>query len=55
MLPNGKLVEIPDSYTLIGEDQPAALANAIREFVVETRRAEIAMRESAGGVRRAAG
>lgn len=33
MLPQGRLVEIPDSYTLIPEDQPEALARAIRHFV----------------------
>jgi pimeloyl-ACP methyl ester carboxylesterase len=33
MLPQGRLVEIPDSYTLIPEDQPALLAAHIREFV----------------------
>jgi pimeloyl-ACP methyl ester carboxylesterase len=33
LLPKGQLVEIPDSYTLIPEDQPAALTLAIREFL----------------------
>ena len=33
LLPQGRLVEIPDSYTLIPLDQPIALAKAIREFV----------------------
>ena len=33
LLPQGRLVEIQDSYTLIPLDQPAALAAAIREFV----------------------
>jgi pimeloyl-ACP methyl ester carboxylesterase len=32
LLPDGRLVEIPDSYTLIPIDQPTALATAIREF-----------------------
>jgi len=32
-LPQGRLVEIPDSYVLIPEDQPAAVAREIREFV----------------------
>jgi pimeloyl-ACP methyl ester carboxylesterase len=32
LLPRGRLVEIPDSYTLIPLDQPAALAQSIREF-----------------------
>jgi pimeloyl-ACP methyl ester carboxylesterase len=34
--PQGRLVEIPDSYTLIPEDNPLALAKAIRAFVRET-------------------
>ncbi len=33
LLPQGRLVEIADSYTLIPEDQPGKLASAIREFV----------------------
>jgi pimeloyl-ACP methyl ester carboxylesterase len=32
LLPQGRLVEIADSYTLIPLDQPAKLARAIREF-----------------------
>ena len=36
LLPDGRLVEIEDSYTLIQEDQPAALSAAIRSFVGET-------------------
>jgi pimeloyl-ACP methyl ester carboxylesterase len=32
ILPNAQLIEIADSYTLIPEDQPAALSNAIRAF-----------------------
>jgi pimeloyl-ACP methyl ester carboxylesterase len=36
LLPNGRLVEITDSYTVIPEDQPAALARAIREFLTDT-------------------
>jgi pimeloyl-ACP methyl ester carboxylesterase len=35
-LPQGRLVEIPDSYVLIPEDQPAACAREIREFVATT-------------------
>ena len=31
LLPQGRLVEVPDSYTLIPLDQPAQLAQAIRE------------------------
>jgi pimeloyl-ACP methyl ester carboxylesterase len=33
LLPQGKLVEIPDCYTLIPEDQPAALAGQLRELM----------------------
>jgi pimeloyl-ACP methyl ester carboxylesterase len=33
LLPHGTLVEIPDSYTLIPEDQPAELTKAIRDFL----------------------
>jgi pimeloyl-ACP methyl ester carboxylesterase len=36
LLPNGRLVEIPDSYTLIPQDQPGQLARAIRQFIQET-------------------
>jgi pimeloyl-ACP methyl ester carboxylesterase len=36
LLPRGRLVEIPDSYTLIPLDQPARLAEAIQEFVAVT-------------------
>src|SRR5207302_11326034 len=36
LLPQGRLVEIADSYTLIPEDQPGPLAGAIRGFVRET-------------------
>jgi pimeloyl-ACP methyl ester carboxylesterase len=32
LLPQGQLVEIDDSYTLIPLDQPAELAQVIREF-----------------------
>jgi pimeloyl-ACP methyl ester carboxylesterase len=35
LLPDARLVEIADSYTLIMRDQPAAFASAIREFVRE--------------------
>jgi pimeloyl-ACP methyl ester carboxylesterase len=37
LLPQGRLVEIEDSYTLIPQDQPAALTRQIREFVEATR------------------
>jgi pimeloyl-ACP methyl ester carboxylesterase len=33
MLPDTRLVEIPDSYTLIMRDQPQAFARGVREFV----------------------
>jgi pimeloyl-ACP methyl ester carboxylesterase len=36
LLPDARLVEIPDSYTLIMRDQPGELAGAIRDFVRET-------------------
>ncbi|MFL5825781.1 MAG: alpha/beta fold hydrolase [Thermoleophilaceae bacterium] len=36
LLPQGRLVEIADSYTLIPEDQPLELARVLREFVRET-------------------
>jgi pimeloyl-ACP methyl ester carboxylesterase len=36
LVPDGHLVEIPDSYTLIPHDQPAALATAIDSFVRAT-------------------
>jgi pimeloyl-ACP methyl ester carboxylesterase len=36
LFPRGRLVEIPDSYTLIPEDQPGELARAIRGFVRDT-------------------
>jgi pimeloyl-ACP methyl ester carboxylesterase len=37
LLPDGRLVEIADSYTLIPEDQPTELAGCIRAFIRETR------------------
>jgi pimeloyl-ACP methyl ester carboxylesterase len=48
LLPQGRLVEIPDSYTLIPEDQPAKLTAYIREFMQETQR-----RVAAGAAERA--
>jgi pimeloyl-ACP methyl ester carboxylesterase len=36
LLPQGRLVEIPDSYTLIMEDQPARLIACMREFLRDT-------------------
>jgi pimeloyl-ACP methyl ester carboxylesterase len=35
LLPRARLVEIPDSYTLLPEDQPAKLAAYIRAFIAE--------------------
>jgi pimeloyl-ACP methyl ester carboxylesterase len=35
LLPDARLIEIADSYTLIMRDQPVAFARAIREFVRE--------------------
>lgn len=34
--PDAKLVELPDSYTLVAEDQPQACAEAIAEFIRST-------------------
>jgi len=36
LLPQGRLIEIADSYTLIPEDQPGELARAIRQFIGDT-------------------
>jgi pimeloyl-ACP methyl ester carboxylesterase len=36
LMPNARLVEIEDSYTLIMRDQPEAFARAIRDFLAET-------------------
>jgi pimeloyl-ACP methyl ester carboxylesterase len=36
LLPQGRLVEIADSYTLIPEDQPATLTAHMREFLTDT-------------------
>jgi pimeloyl-ACP methyl ester carboxylesterase len=33
LLPHGQLLKVPDSYTLIPEDQPTQLARAISQFV----------------------
>jgi pimeloyl-ACP methyl ester carboxylesterase len=35
LLPQGRLVEIEDSYTLIPEDQPEVISNCIRQFLKE--------------------
>ena len=34
--PNGRLLEVTDSATLIPEDQPVVLANALQQFLTET-------------------
>ena len=44
ILPDARLVEIRDSYTLIMRDQPKAFAEAIRRFVLETQHASAAAR-----------
>src|SRR5438309_2167962 len=36
LLPDARLVQVADSYTLIVRDQPRVFASAIREFVHET-------------------
>jgi pimeloyl-ACP methyl ester carboxylesterase len=36
LLPQGRLIEIPDSYTLIPLDQPTRLARTIRDFTHDT-------------------
>jgi pimeloyl-ACP methyl ester carboxylesterase len=36
LLPHARLIEIADSYTLIPEDQPGELAQAIRQFIQVT-------------------
>lgn len=36
VLPDARLIELEDSYTLVMRDQPERLAEAIREFVAAT-------------------
>jgi hypothetical protein len=36
LLPQGRLIEILDTYTLVPEDRPQELARVIREFVQDT-------------------
>ena len=36
LFPNSRLIEVPDSYTLIPEDQPALLAAHLRTFISES-------------------
>ena len=38
LLPDARLTEIPDSYTLIMRDQPEAFASTVRDFVAGTNR-----------------
>jgi pimeloyl-ACP methyl ester carboxylesterase len=35
VLPQGRLVEVPDSYTLIPLDQPAGFARTVRDFTAD--------------------
>src|SRR5215831_5899977 len=51
LLADARLVEIPDSYTLIMRDQPAAFASAIREFVRDTPAARLTPPDDARGSR----
>ncbi len=34
-VPDGRLVELDDCYTLIPEDQPGPLASHMREFIAD--------------------
>ena len=36
LLPDGRLVEIADSYTVVPHDQPQRLAEAVRVFITST-------------------
>lgn len=36
LLPDGRLIEIPDSYTVVPLDQPQQLAEAVRAFITST-------------------
>lgn len=36
LLPQGQLVEIEDSYTVVPQDQPAVLARALTELMART-------------------
>lgn len=49
LLPQGRLVEIDDTYTMIPEDQPAQLADALATFVAEVG-AEADVEEKAGSL-----
>ncbi len=49
LLPQGHLVEIADSYTLVPLDQPSQLAAAIREFAALTLPAQSAWRAGLSG------
>jgi pimeloyl-ACP methyl ester carboxylesterase len=49
LLPQGRLVELPDSYTLIPLDQPAGLAQAIRGFVRDANATDLTLTPASGG------
>jgi pimeloyl-ACP methyl ester carboxylesterase len=49
LLPQGRLVEVEDSYTLIPLDQPAKLAQIIREFTQPAGRQSSAVTMPDGG------
>ena len=51
LLPRGRLIEIPDSFTLIPEDQPGRLAQAIRDFVQDAHTNPGAKEEGAQSLR----
>lgn len=36
LLPQGRLIEVDDAYVLLPEDQPALLANELRQFLAST-------------------
>jgi pimeloyl-ACP methyl ester carboxylesterase len=42
LVPQGRLVTVPDSYTLMPLDQPAVLAGAIRDFMQTATAAAVA-------------
>ncbi|HEX5224314.1 MAG TPA: alpha/beta hydrolase [Solirubrobacteraceae bacterium] len=51
-LPDARLVEIPDSYTLVMRDQPRAFAQAVREFIAATPAGGAGAHAGAPGLRR---
>jgi hypothetical protein len=36
LLPDGRMVELTDSYTVVPRDQPQQLAEAVRAFITST-------------------